>query len=137
MNEKLKIQKIIKQLCKKQKEILFCYIFGSFLGKYFNPEKSDIDIAIYLKNGKNIDFFEKKLEFIEKFSRALKNNKIDIVILNRSSPFLKFVIISEGKLIYEKNKSKRIDFEILSINEYFDYKPYIELYNKKLLNSLK
>ncbi|MCD5396379.1 MAG: nucleotidyltransferase domain-containing protein [Candidatus Pacebacteria bacterium] len=68
------------------------------------------------------------------FSRFL-GREVDVVILNTASPFLRFVVIKEGKLIYEKDKSQRIDFELKSLNEYFDYKPILELYRQKILSS--
>lgn len=129
-------QNIIKSLRKillKEEGILFCYLFGSLAYENF-ISKSDIDLAVYLDEKKCKDLFEKRLELITRTSRALKKD-VDIVILNTASLFLKYVVLKEGKLVFEKDKEKRIDFELKSINEYFDFKPILEMYHKKLLAS--
>ncbi|MBU3942600.1 nucleotidyltransferase domain-containing protein [Patescibacteria group bacterium] len=131
-----KIQEIIKTLkpiFQKEKEVLFCYLFGSFANG--NPiSSSDIDIAVYLDDKKCLDFFEKRLELIPKISK-LSGKQADITILNNASLFMKYVVLKEGKLIFERNCEKRIIFELKSTNEYFDFKPALEMYNKELLAS--
>lgn len=128
-----KIIKILKTTLQKEKEVLFCYLFGSFANQN-SILKSDIDIAVYLDKEKCSDFFEKRLELISQTSKALKK-ETDVIILNTASPFLKYVILKEGKLILEKNKEQRINFELKTINEYFDFKPILEKYHQKLLAS--
>ena len=143
--------KTLKKLLRKHKEVLFCYLFGSQVTKNFIPE-SDVDLAIYLAVSKNKDFSNtraeqsevkrededlssssKRLELIGEISKVLKK-QADIVVLNTAGPFLKYVILQQGKLIFEKDQAQRIDFELKSINEYFDFKPVMEEYNKRLLN---
>ncbi len=120
-----------KELAKalgEESDVLFAYLFGSQARKDALPT-SDIDVAVYLIDG---DFFNRKLELIEKLSRLMKK-EVDITILNEASPLLKFVVISEGKVIYSIDDSKRIDFDLQTTNEYIDFKPYMEMYNKSLL----
>lgn len=65
--------------------------------------------------------YEIKFELFDKISRLLKTDKIDIVILNLTeSPELKYLIIKEGRLIYEKVPFKII-VEPAILNEYFDF----------------
>ena len=123
----------LKKALQKEHEVLFSYLFGSLAYQNFTS-KSDIDLAVYLDEKRCKDFFEKRLELITQISRALKKD-VDIVILNTASPFLRYVVLKEGKLIFEKDRGKRIDFELKSMNEYFDFKPILELYHKKLLAS--
>lgn len=122
---------ILEKFFQKRKGILFCYVFGSFAYNNFNS-KSDVDIAVYLDKKKKIDFFEKRLELISEISRVLKK-EADILILNTAPLFLKYVAIKEGKLIFSKNEEKRIDFELKTTNEYFDFKPVLEMYNQRII----
>jgi len=127
--EKNLINKLIHFL-KKEEAILFCYLFGSrAYGKSLS--RSDIDLALYLDEKKCKDLFEKRLELIAKISKILKK-EADITTLNTAPPFLKYVVLKEGKLIFERDKEKRIDFELKSINEYFDFKPILERYYQRL-----
>lgn len=125
--------KDLKKILQKEKDILFCYLFGSLAYQNFIP-KSDVDLAVYLDEKKCKDFFNKRLELISKITRALKK-EADVVALNTAPLFLKYVILKEGKLIFERVRSKRIDFELKSFNEYFDFKPILEKYHEKLLTS--
>jgi uncharacterized protein len=119
-------EQLIKAL-QDEPDVLFAYLFGSQARKDALPT-SDIDVAVYL-NSK--DFFKRKLELIEKLSRATKK-EVDLTVLNEASPLLKFVVLSEGELIYEADRSKRLDFDLQATNEYYDFKPYMEMYNKAL-----
>lgn len=131
-NEKhQEILKKLKNFFLEEKEILFCYLFGSAAHGKTIP-KSDVDLAVYLDNKRCKDFFEKRLELIAIFSQKLKK-EADVVILNTAPPFLRYVVLKEGKLIFEKNRGERIDFELKAINEYFDFKPVLEMYHQKIL----
>lgn len=125
--EKLGPQKILQ----KERGILFCYLFGSRATKNA-ISGSDVDLAIYFDKNRVKDFFEKRLGLIAEISRVLKK-ETDIVVLNTAPPFLRYVILKEGKLIFERDKGKRIDFELKSLNEYFDFKPILEKYHQRLL----
>lgn len=129
-----KIIKVLKKFFSdnKNKEVLFCYLFGSQVTKN-SVSESDVDLAIYLDESKSKKFSDNRLELTGEISKLLKK-QADIVVLNTAGLFLKYVILKQGKLIFEKNSDKRIDFELKSINEYFDFKPAMEEYNKRLLN---
>ena len=62
------------------------------------------------------------------FAGELKNDNIDIVILNTAAGSdLKYSIISEGKLLYEKEPYK-ILVEPNILNEYFDYNSMMKMH---------
>lgn len=128
-------QKVVPIL-KKDKDILFGYLFGSQATKKANFE-SDVDIALYL-NKKCKDCFQKRLSLIEKIQGVLKK-PAEIIILNeQKSIFFKFVIIKEGKVIFDKHHGERVDFELRTMQEYYDFQPFIKEYNKAYLErSLK
>lgn len=127
------ISQSLKKFFATEKGVLFCYLFGS-MAYQKTTSKSDIDLALYLDDKKCKDFFEKRLELISQTSRILKK-EVDIVILNTAPPFLKYVVLKEGKLIFSRDEGKRIDFELNVINDYFDFKPILEMYNQRLLTS--
>ena len=119
----------LKSALSQDKDILFGYIFGSTAGKGFNP-KSDIDTAVYLDGKKVKDFFKKRLQLIGSLEKILKR-EIEVIALNEiESVFLKFVVIKEGKLILERNHQKRVEFEFKTLQDYFDFQPFVEEYNK-------
>ena len=123
--------RLLKKIFQKERGVLFCYLFGSQATKN-TASDSDVDLAIYFDENRIKDFFGKRLELIAEISRALKK-ETDAVVLNTASPFLRYVVLKEGKLIFERDKGKRIDFELKSLNEYFDFKPILEKYHQRLL----
>lgn len=135
--EKENPQKLIKALkgfFKDKKEVLFCYLFGSFAMENF-ISKSDVDLAVFLDEKRCKDFFDKRLELISQLSKILKK-EVDVIVLNDTrSPFFKYVILKEGKLIFERDEEKRIDFELETLNQYFDFKPTLEKYYQRMLTS--
>lgn len=111
------------------KEIKLVYLFGSQATKKTTP-LSDFDFALYL--APNISVKKEKeivLKLISEISSIVKNNNIEIVSLNRSfSSLLKFSILKEGLLIYQKPPYK-ILIEPAIYNEYFDFKTFSQTYN--------
>lgn len=122
---------ILEKKFRKEEGVLFCYIFGSLAYGKFNSE-SDVDIAVYLDEKKSDDFFDKRLDLISEISQIL-GIEADILVLNTASLFLKYVVLREGKLIFSRDESQRIDFELKTINNYFDFKPVLEKYYKRIL----
>lgn len=133
MNDKQNIKRALKQFFRKKNKILFCYLFGSALSEDFIFE-SDVDVAIYFKKSKYKDFFKERLKLISQLSKIL-HREADVIILNTAPPFLKYVILTEGELIFEKAREQRIDFELKTINEYIDFRPVLEKYYQRILTA--
>jgi len=126
------IRKLLIPLFKREESILFAYVFGSVAKKRANYE-SDIDLAFYLDTDEVNDIFKKRLLLIEK-AQSLLNRASEVVILNEiNSIFFKFVIIKEGKVIFERAHGRRVDFELATMQEYYDFQPFLEKYNKAYL----
>ncbi len=123
----------ISEALREEEGVLFCYLFGSCVRKDM-IQGSDVDLAVYFDKERIKDFFDKRIELIAKFSRLLKKDA-DVVVLNSASPLLRYVVLKEGSLIFERDKGRRVDFELKSLNEYFDFKPVLEMYNKALLEN--
>lgn len=128
------IGKIVKETLQTQKGVLFGYLFGSMATGNTRKE-SDVDIAVYLSPETKPRFFDIRLDLLEKFTRAFRR-EADVIILNVAAPFVKYVILKEGKLIFERDQNARIDFEVKAINEYFDYKPVLKQYRDRLRASV-
>jgi len=94
------IEKIKKQLLKR-KEIIFAYLYGSFLE---DPCFRDIDIGIYLneKMIKPAKFFRYQLKIGGKLEIPVKY-LIDIRILNEAPPSFLASIFSKGKLLFSRD----------------------------------
>ena len=110
----------LKNLFQSYPQIKLVYLFGSQACETSGP-LSDYDFAFYIDEKDKKKLFDLKLNLISKLSQLLKSDKIDVVILNMAeSPELKYNIIKEGKLIFEREPYK-ILIEPQILNDYFDF----------------
>jgi len=117
----------LKTVFHKYPEIKLVYFFGSRAKRSCGP-LSDYDFAVYFGDIKNNRMFAIKLNLIAQISRILKSDRIDLVILNLTkSPELKYVILKEGILVFEKEPYK-VMVEPRILNEYFDFHKMLSKY---------
>ena len=101
-------------------EIKLVYFFGS-RSRREHGKLSDYDFAVYLDSKDKARMYEIKVDLIVKISQVLKTDSIDVVILNlTNNADLKYLVVKEGRLIYEKEPFKVI-VEPRILNEYFDF----------------
>jgi len=111
----------IKKIIHTFKEIEFAYLFGSVATQTQN-EKSDIDIAVYIK--KEFNSFDTKLKIHHQLEIKLKKD-IDLISLNSIKNFsLLQDIFNEGIILKESNNDERVIFELDKEHEILDYKEF-------------
>jgi len=102
----------------RREDIEFAYLFGSF-GKGKPFPLSDIDIAVYLKNIKNLS--DKRLEILGTLIDLLQTDEIDLIILNNAPLTLQMKILESRKVIVDHNPFLRHQFESITMRKYFDF----------------
>lgn len=111
----------------KYPDVKLVYLFGSRASNR-TTNLSDYDFAVYLDTKDKNRMHEVRLELYDELSRFLKDDRIDIVILNLTeSPELKYSIIAEGKIIFERDDF-RVVVEPKILNEYFDFHEQLRKY---------
>ncbi len=100
----------------KDKNIIFACFFGGFLKKEKNP-LSDIDIAVYVKDVKKMDF----IDLYCRISDVLLTDEVDLVILNSSPISLSGRIVQNRELIVDKNPFLRHQYESVTLRKFFDF----------------
>ena len=114
------IRKKLNSLFQQYPEIKLVYLFGSQAKGKKGP-LSDYDFAIYIEVGDKRKVFEIRLQLLGEISKILHTDKIDLIILNKvMAPELKYNIIKEGNLIFERKLYKLL-VEPKILNEYFDF----------------
>lgn len=99
-------------------KVIFAYLFGSLARDKVLP-LSDIDIAIYLKEG--ADFSQEKMTILRNLMDILGTEEIDLVLLNIAPLTLKARIVGNKKILVDKDPFLRHSFESLVLREYFDF----------------
>lgn len=115
--------------------IVAAYLFGS-CAEGFIHKRSDIDLAILVSPDKSFSL-DGLLDLEVKITLALHTERYDLVIANTASLILKFRIISTGKLIYNSNDTLRCDFEERVMQEYYDFLPRLNEFNRQYFLALK
>jgi predicted nucleotidyltransferase len=118
------VKEILKELLKKEENILFGYLFGSFATS--NAKKtSDVDVALYFKEYS----LDNHLDISLKISKATKR-ECDLVVLNNAKNlYLLEEIITKGILLKD-DKEKREMFEVVKHHDYLDFVEF-----KRMLNA--
>jgi predicted nucleotidyltransferase len=118
------------------------YLYGSIVTNRVRAD-SDIDVAILPSPG--IDDL-KRLELISKiqsifaflFSKTGFKQEISVLDLRGkySSIQLLYKVITEGVLVFQRDRLHRLDFENAVKREYFDFKPFLKLLRKEKYRTL-
>lgn len=119
-------------LVKKIKDVEIFYLFGSGTSPRMSPI-SDLDFAFLLnRRFPEKKYFDFRLSLMEKFSRVLETEELDIVLLNQAPPLLAYEVIRTGKILFEKNRVDRIDYECKVLAIYFDFKYFLQFHRETI-----
>jgi hypothetical protein len=115
----------------KKKNIVFAYIFGSFVkcDRY-----NDIDFAIFLSDGKisTLEYLNLKRELMD-----IVSVEVDIVILNEANPLIKHEVFKNGIRIFSRDRELESNFIVHSLFEYEDMKKYYDLSYKTMIDRIR
>lgn len=113
--------------------ILAVYLFGSETERT-TTTRSDIDIGIVLKKPKNLEDARPLYNTIySEFSKIFKPTflrDLDIVFLQNAPITLQYNAITHGRIIYEEDPIQRANYEERVVNQYIDFKPVLEYFDK-------
>ena len=128
----MKYEKEVKEFLQKQAHVKLAYLFGS-VALQKAGKLSDIDIGIFLDESlEKKEKFKIKLKLISDLENILKNNRIDLVIMNDASISLNFEIIKANYPLFIQNKNLKVDLEQYIISRYLDR----QYYDKRWADSL-
>ncbi len=118
-----------KEILGKYPEVKLVYFFGSQAEGNAGP-MSDYDFAVYFdENTPSKRQFDIRLLLIADLMKKLKNENVDVIILNDDlGPLLKYQVIKHGKIIFEQ-KPYRLILEPKIYSEFFDYQVFSKLNN--------
>lgn len=119
----------LSRLAKKYKINTF-YVFGSqATGKI--TKLSDYDFAVLLSDKVPKKLYgDYQIKIISELLRLVKSDYIDLVILNNKKIplLLKYNVIKEGKILFEKNKNKRVGVEVNILRRWLDWQYFEKLW---------
>ena len=112
----------------EEEGIAAAYLFGSVARGTARPG-SDVDVGIL--------YFEDPPQTLEGLGLLLEGDMekllglpVQLVVLNRAPVDLIFRVLRDGKLLVERDRSKRVRFEVKSRFDYWDLEPYLRMYRR-------
>ena len=121
-----------KQLAKYFQEnpddIACVYLFGSQARQQTKPV-SDVGVAVLYKNKVPGGFDRLGIPLAGELEKIIKM-PVDMIVLNNANVDLIHNVLRDGIIVFESDRSIRIQFEVKSRNAYFDLKPYLDEYRR-------
>lgn len=116
----------------RYEEVVVAYLFGSRARRDFK-EESDVDFAILLSRSFKDPYDLVRLIGELAIALNVEDEKINLIVLNDADLELAYKVISEGKVIFERDIEKRVDFEVRTLKLYMDFKPVLDQMRKSLI----
>ena len=122
----------VREVLSKFQEIEFAYCFGSMLK---NDTFNDIDVALHV----SVDFspYERvKFSLLvgRELEKAIKPRyEFDVRVLNQSPLYFQYEVIKTGKIIFSRDKVKRVRHETQILSDYLDYRETSNWLDKEFL----
>lgn len=115
----------LRRTFSRYEEVGIAYLFGS-RARGDSSEDSDADFAIMLLKefSDPYDLFRLIQDLAE--AMEIEDRRIDLIILNDAHLELRYRVLSEGIIVFERDAEKRIDFEIKTLKGYLDFKPFLD-----------
>ena len=117
---------LIKDYFLKQPSVLAVYLYGSQATGAAKKD-SDIDLAILFDEKKDPDTFALRGQ-LDIELESLLSTDVDIQSLGDCRVSFVHRVLSEGKLLYKKESIDLTDFQVRTVQNYFDLKPTLDQY---------
>lgn len=123
------ISEIVQKICQLV-DVELIILFGS-MARHQSTAKSDIDLGVLLSD------LHQKEKLYQELSHVYFEKPVDLIILNRADPLLRFEVVREGKVLYEKDSGIYANFAVKAIKEYYDTSKLRKVEEIYLQNYLK
>jgi predicted nucleotidyltransferase len=112
----------------EQEGIAAAYLFGSVARGTAGP-RSDVDVGVLYREDPPLTLEGLGLR-LEGDLEILLGKPVQVVVLNRAPVDLAIRVLRDGKLLVDRDRTKRIDFEVKTRFELWDLEPYLKMYRR-------
>jgi predicted nucleotidyltransferase len=109
-------------------KIAAAYLFGSVARGTAGP-RSDVDVGVLYEEDPPHTLAGLGLDLEGDLERLL-GLPVQVVVLNRAPVDLVVRVLRDGRLLLDRDRSRRIRFEVRSRNEFWDLEPVLRLYRR-------
>ena len=118
-----------------QQDVIAAYLFGSRVAGKARPD-SDVDTAVLISEEDGVARFERRLRLMSEVSEVC-GREADVVVLNDAPPLLQHQVLKHGRLIFERDRAARVEFEVRAGKIYADLKPMRRFFQQALFREIK
>jgi len=119
-----------------QPDVVAAYVFGSVAQGRARPQ-SDVDIAVLLTADLDEETrFDRRLRLGWEAERVI-GRPTDLVVLNDAPPLLQHQVLKHGRLIFERDRAARVEFEVRAGQIYADLKPMYDFFTEVLFKEIR
>ena len=111
----------------QSRNVELTYLFGSRARGRVNF-LSDFDFAVLMPDGGFAEYYN----FFHDLSTLMKGLRVDVVMLKGAPLELRYRVIKEGILLYQKNRYIKVEFESDTLSRYFDFLPVLRAQRKEM-----
>ena len=134
------IRALMSQLTERlegRSEVIAAYLYGSHAEGHANA-LSDIDIALLMRDGLAKERLWKLEDALAAdVGRALRTDNVDLIVLNLAPLRIRYEVITRGEVLYSADDGARADSESYSLRRYWDFKKYLEEYDRCFVTRIK
>lgn len=105
------------------------YLFGSRARGAWHDD-SDVDLGVLFRDAPPATLLGQPFELQAALSSEL-GLPVDIVVMNTAPVDLVHRVLRDGRLVIERDRSRRIAFEVKARNQYFDLLPILQRYRRR------
>ncbi len=109
-------------------DVVAVYVFGS-LARGTGTSQSDVDVAVLLREPAARGPSPATEVLLDSLERAARRT-VDLVVLNGAAPDLTHRVLRDGVLVLDRDRSRRLRFEVQVRNEYFDLESIRRAYRR-------
>ena len=113
----------------ENRQIILGYLFGSQAQGRAGP-MSDYDIAILITGEMDP---RTRHELAHELARLLDVERVDLLILNRAPIELRYNVVAEGRLLYQRDLVSRVEFEAETLSRYADFLPVLRQQRREII----
>ncbi|MCR4407936.1 MAG: nucleotidyltransferase domain-containing protein [Anaerolineae bacterium] len=110
-------------------QVTLGYLFGSQVQGHTGP-LSDYDIAILVAGEMS---FSSRHRLAHELACLLEVERVDLVILNRAPIELRYNVVAEGQLLYQRDIASRVEFEADTLSRYADFLPVLKQQRREIV----
>ncbi|KUG18975.1 hypothetical protein ASZ90_011314 [hydrocarbon metagenome] len=132
--EKQRLFDRLAAVLQKREEILFAYVYGSFLDGAFR----DIDIGVFLRDdsSKTADPLRYETTLEQELEESV-GVPIDVRVLNAAPLPFAYSVLRTGEVLVSRDERARCDYECFIYAHYHDFAYYRKRYRREALGLLR